>query len=338
MNTLPAILALILLICHPAHGNATFDLPKSATNSILIFKREDSGQGTGFVVRRSIAGKDRFFVYTNQHVIAGGKTIPKAFRPDGSEVTLGKLVTAVGYDLAVFALDAPEQNFLELQADVSKDIAVGQKLATPGNAGGGSTITMEYGKVVAIGPELVEIDAMIKGGNSGGPIIHENGKVIGIVAFFKQETADDPRIAKVQTLVVRRFGYRVDNVKAWETPEWNKFVGQGERFDKVEKRSKDFIELVNSGFNTWNGNEDIGKVMRNARKNLDNAKSEKEAYGDIARTYGTLKTLALADVDELSRDTTLYWWWKNNLKETRKLREHLNEAFDKQAREAKQKR
>lgn len=325
-------------IVRESDDDESFKVAKSATNSILVFKGEDGGQGTGFVVKRVLGGKDRFFVYTNQHVIAGGKTIPRAYRQDGSEITLGKLITAVDYDLAVFTLDSPEENFLEIQGDVSKEIAAGENLATPGNAGGGSTITMKYGKVVAIGPELVEIDALIKGGNSGGPIIHENGKVIGIVAFFKQETKDDPRIAKVQTLVVRRFGYRVDNVKSWETPDWKKFSAQGERFAKVEALSKDLIELVKSGFESWNGNEDIGKIMRTVRKNLDTAKSNKEAYGDIARAYTQLKVLALSDLDEISKDASLYWWWKHNLKDERKLREHLNEEFDNKAKEAKQKR
>lgn len=315
-----------------------FKISKNATNSILVFKGEDGGQGTGFVVRRKIKDTDRYFVYTNQHVIAGGKTVPKAYRSDGTEVKLGKLITAVDYDLAIFNLDAPEENFLELQDEVSKEISAGQKLATPGNAGGGSTITFKFGKVVAIGPELVEIDALIKGGNSGGPIIHENGKVIGIVAFFKQETKDDPRISGLQEVVVRRFGYRLDNVRAWETPDWKKFTAQGERFAKIEAMSKDLIELVKSGFTSWNGNEDIGRVMRTVRKNLNTAKDNREAYGDIARAYTQLKSLALADLDEFAKDPSLYWWWKHNMKDERKLREYLNEKFDQEAKEAKQKR
>jgi len=319
-------------------SSGPFEVSKNATNAILVFKGEETGQGTGFVVRREIDGKQRFFIYTNQHVIAGGANLPRAYRPDGSEVTLGRLITAVGYDLAIFALSEPEEYFLELQNDVSKEVSAGDKLATPGNAGGGSTITMKFGKVVAIGPELVEIDAMIKGGNSGGPIIHENGKVIGIVSYFRQETKDDPRIAKAQMLVVRRFGYRVDNIKSWETPDWKKFASQGKRVAEVTAFSKDLIELMETGFDSWNGNEEIGKVMQTVRKNLQNARSNREAYGDLARAYTSLKELTLKDIDFLSRDSSLYWWWKHTLKSERELRVHLNEQFDQQAKEATQKR
>jgi len=108
-----------------------FSIPKSATNSILVLQGQ-GGAGTGFVVRRNLDGKERFFVYTNQHVIAGAKNLPRALRPDGTTVQLGKLVTAVNFDLAIFMLDAPEANFLELQPDVAGQVDVGDRLRHPG--------------------------------------------------------------------------------------------------------------------------------------------------------------------------------------------------------------
>ncbi len=314
-----------------------FPISKQATNSILIMQGQ-SGAGTGFVVRRQLDGKDRFFVYTNQHVIAGAKSLPRAIRPDGSVVALGKLVTAVNYDLAIFMLDAPEENFLELQADVDATVNVGDPIATPGNSGGASTITFKYGQVVALGPQLVEIDALIKGGNSGGPIIHENGRVIGIVSYFTEESRDDPRIAGAQETVVRRFGYRLDNVQKWEVPDWRRFVEQGERFARVEARSSDLVTLVRSGFETWNGNEEIGRIMNGFRRGLENANSEKQALSDVSRAFGQLSEMAKTDVTSALSDPSLYWWWKRELLEQRQLRDALKTEFDRQATEAKQMR
>ncbi len=317
----------------------TFELPKQTVNSILVFKRDDGGQGTGFIVKREIAGKERFFVYTNQHVIAGCKTIPKAFRADGSAAPLGKLITAVNYDLAIFTLEAAEANFLEIQPEVDQKISVGEPIATPGNAGGASAITFKFGKVVAIGPELVEIDATIKGGNSGGPILLNNGRVIGIVSFFREETRDDARVSDAdKEKVVRRFGYRVDNVKSWETPDWKRFVTQGERVSRVESTSKDLMQLVNSRFKRWNGNEQIGKIMGSFGKNTDSARSQQEFYGDVSKTFTDLKKITLADLNSAEADPALYWWWKHSLIEERRLRKELDEAFEKQAAEARQKR
>jgi hypothetical protein len=323
----------------PAAGVTEFEIPKQAINSILVFKRDDGGQGTGFIVKRKVADKDRFFVYTNQHVIAGCKTVPKAQRADGSAVQLGKLVTAVNYDLAIFMLEGAEPNFIEIQNDVDKEIPVGEPIATPGNSGGASTIGFKYGKLIAIGPEIVEIDAMIKGGNSGGPVLLRNGRAIGIVSHFREETVDDARItdADKQT-IVRRFGYRVDNVKSWETPDWKRFVSQGERVGRVVSTSNDLHQLVNSRFERWNGNEEIGKIMGTFRKNLDSARSKKEAYGDVSKVFTELKKITMADLNSAASDPSLYWWWKHSLNEQREFRKNLDETFEKQAAEARQKR
>lgn len=322
-----------------AAGATGFDIPKQAINSILVFRRDDGGQGTGFIVKREVAGKERFFVYTNQHVIAGCKTIPKALRADGTAVPLGKLVTAVNYDIAIFMLEGAEPNYLEIQNNVDQQIQVGEPVGTPGNSGGASAITFKFGKVVAIGPELVEIDAMIKGGNSGGPILLRNGRVIGIVSYFRQETVDDARVADAErATVVRRFGYRVDNVKSWETPDWKRFVSQGERVGRVESTSKDLLQLVNSRFTSWNGNEQIGKIMGTFQKNVNSAKSQKEAYGDLSKVFTELKQITLTDLNSAEADPSLYWWWKHTLSEQRDFRKTLDAEFEKQAAEARQKR
>lgn len=307
-----------------------FPIPKQAVNSILVFKRDDGGQGTGFIVKRKVADKDRFFVYTNQHVIAGCKTIPRALRADGTVVRLGKLVTAVNYDLAIFMLEGEEPNFLEIQDAVDQEVPVGELIGTPGNSGGGAAITFKFGKVVAIGPEVVEIDAMIKGGNSGGPILLRNGRVIGIVAYFTEESVDDPRVTGAdKKRVVRRFGYRVDNVKSWETPDWKRFVMQGERVARVESTSNDLLQLVNSRFKSWNGNEQIGEIMGTFQKRVNSARSEKEAFGDLSKAFTELNKITMPDLNAAASDPALYWWWKHTLKEQRQLRESLDEAFKK---------
>lgn len=332
--------ALLLCAVPVAYGQVGgFEISKQATNAVLVMRRDDGGQGTGFIVKRQVNGKDRYFVYTNQHVLAGCKKLPKAFRADGSEVVLGKLVTAVNYDLAVFMLTAEETNFLEIEENVDQKVAVGAKIGAPGNAGGSSTIGYRFGQVVAIGPELVEIDAPIKGGNSGGPILLENGRVVGIVSFFKQETVDDPRLVGAgQQLMVRRFGYRVDNVKSWETPDWQRFVQQGERVARVESTSRDLLTLVDSGFSSWNGNERIGKIMGSFEKNVNAARNEKDAYGDVSKAFTDLKSMTLEDLNAVTSDRSLYWWWKHSLEAHKELRAKLDNAFEKRAAEARQKR
>jgi hypothetical protein len=272
-------------------------------------------------------------------VIAGCKTVPTALRADGSPVRLGKLVTAVNYDLAIFMIEGPEPNFLELQEEVDKNVPVGEPIGTPGNSGGAAAITFKYGNVVAIGPEVVEIDAMIKGGNSGGPILLGNGRVIGIVAYFTEETLDDARVKNAdKETIVRRFGFRVDNVKSWETPNWERFVMQGEKVARVQATSEDLLILVNSRFERWNGNEQIGEIMGQFRKNMNSARSQKEANGDISKVFTELNKITMADLNSAAADTSLYWWWKRTLEEQKEFRKSLNESFEKEAAEARQRR
>ena len=167
----------------------------------------------------------------------------------------------------------------------------------------------------------------------------ENGRVVGIVSFFKQETVDDPRLPGAENqLVVRRFGYRVDNIKSWETPDWQRFVQQGERVARVEATSRDLLVLVDSGFSSWNGNEQIGKIMGAFQKDVSAARSEKDAYGDVSKVFTELKQVAVADLNALTSDRSLYWWWKHSLEAHKDLRSKLDEAFAKRAAEAKQKR
>jgi hypothetical protein len=146
------------------------------------------------------------------------------------------------------------------------------------------------------------------------------------------------RLPPTQRLMVRRFGYGIANVKAWETPARDRFVEQGGRVAQVEAMSNDLQTLVQNGLNSWNGNEGIGKIMGFFQRNLSAARDRKDALGDISKTFKELKGVTLADLTSLTADRSLDWWWKHPLEKHKELRRSLDEAFDKQAAEANQKR
>src|SRR6185436_6708796 len=75
------------------------------------------------------------------------------------------------------------------------------------------------GRVLGVGPNLVEVSAEFMPGNSGSPIIHlKSGKVVGIASYasVKAFEAGAGRIA----VEVRRFGYRIDSVQSWQPVNW----------------------------------------------------------------------------------------------------------------------
>lgn len=99
---------------------------------------------------------------------------------------------------------------------MSKEAAIGDEVGVDGNSQGASVVTELKGKIVGLGPGLVEVDAPLVPGNSGSPILYvKSGKVIGITSYVKRREHDE--ISKDSGVAeVRRFGYRLDAIKTWQ--------------------------------------------------------------------------------------------------------------------------
>ena len=156
----------------------------------LFYDFIDEGAGSGIIVR------PEGYILTNAHVIERADDI-KVHLPSGA--TYNAEVTGRDYvtDLAVLKINAknlPVANF-----SGSSDLRVGDWVLTIGNAlalKGGPTVTLgiisALGRTVATqgGSKyygLIQTDAAINQGNSGGPLINLNGDVIGInTAILRQ--------------------------------------------------------------------------------------------------------------------------------------------------------
>jgi S1-C subfamily serine protease len=141
------------------------------------------GTGSGFVW-----DKDGHIV-TNYHVIhdASGAVIVLA---DGSSWR-GRLVGSYpAKDLAVLAIDAPSQLLQPIRIGSSADLAVGQMALAIGNPFGLDQ-TLTTGVVSALDREIestpgrvirnvIQTDAAVNPGNSGGPLLDSAGRLIGV--------------------------------------------------------------------------------------------------------------------------------------------------------------
>lgn len=139
------------------------------------------GWGSGVIV--SSDG----YVLTNTHVIDGGDSA-KVVLYDGSEHE-AKLV---GYDsqsdIAVIKIEAEGLTAAEFAS--SSDLSVGDSVAAIGNPlSPDLRLTMTRGIISALNREisyngtvmsLIQTDASINEGNSGGPLFNDRGQVIGI--------------------------------------------------------------------------------------------------------------------------------------------------------------
>lgn len=157
--------------------------------------RQAQSAGTGFIV--STDG----LILTNKHVVSDVNASYSVFASDGKEYKAQVKATDPNFDLAFLKIDAKGLTPVEL-AD-SEKIQVGEKVVAIGNALGQYQNTVTTGVVSAIGraieagdsstgsseslENMIQTDAAINSGNSGGPLINIDGQVIGINTAVDQQ-------------------------------------------------------------------------------------------------------------------------------------------------------
>lgn len=151
---------------------------EDAIKSVVTI-RTDVGQGTGFIINKE------GYVVTNAHVLSGGRTINVIDYKQNSI-----LAKFIGYDLNIdiALLKIPKKDY-RLELTNSDDVHIGEKVIAIGNPLG-LQFSVSQGIVSAVhrpGPNGIEAyiqtDAALNPGNSGGPLINKEGKVIGINNF-----------------------------------------------------------------------------------------------------------------------------------------------------------
>lgn len=178
------------------------------TTNIFGQTSETASSGTGFII------SEDGYIISNYHVVAGATKL-SVITADGGEYD----ATLVGYDetndISVLKINATNLPYVVMGS--SDALVAGDQVAAIGNPLGELTSTLTVGYISAkdrivntdgTAMNMLQTDAAINSGNSGGPLFNMRGEVIGITTSKYTGTS-----ASGATIEGIGFAIPIDDVK-----------------------------------------------------------------------------------------------------------------------------
>ena len=168
-----------------AYSQAVTSTVKQTGDAVIHLQarlgKKSGGTGSGFLI--SPDG----FAMTNSHVVHGADEI-RAQLPDGRESRAYLVGDDPDTDLAIVRIDLPDLHYLHFAS--AEKVTVGQVAIAIGNPLGldntvtagivsamGRTFPARTGRLI---DNVLQTDAALNPGNSGGPLLNTRGEVIGV--------------------------------------------------------------------------------------------------------------------------------------------------------------
>lgn len=230
--------------------NAVEVYQKANQAVVSIVAGKKSGSGT-------IISADGL-ILTNAHVVRNVSSVEVTLA-NGQKIT-GKVIGfgANGLDLAMIQIPQKNQLSVITRAKINT-VKVGQSIFAIGNPFGQFAGSLTTGIISRIDSEkgLIQTDAAINPGYSGGPLLNEQGELIGInTAIFAQKSSADPANIGISFAIsveqVEKFITEVREGKASRTAQ----IPQVSNPSKHQQALLTFereIQANPNNYKAWNG-------------------------------------------------------------------------------------
>jgi serine protease Do len=160
--------------------------------------QQPKGSGSGVIV------SPQGYIITNNHVVAGYASLEVIFA-DGSTVPADMIGTDSVTDLAVIKVNVSVPAVADLGA--SDQLQIGEAVIAIGSPLGDFKNTVTYGVISALGrtldtddgtsyEKMIQTDAAINEGNSGGPLVNLAGQVVGINTAIVRGNSNSSAVAE----------------------------------------------------------------------------------------------------------------------------------------------
>jgi putative serine protease PepD len=185
----------------PTSEAATQPVAQTSSPVAAVYQRVKDGvvevetsagaTGSGFVI------DEMGHIVTNQHVVDGAQSAVVRFS-DGTEVDADIVATDPSTDIAVLDVNRPSSRLTPLRFAGDGSLQVGNPVIAIGSPFGLEG-TLTTGVISALGREIespngftienaVQTDAALNSGNSGGPVLDPQGRVVGVAAQIRSQS------------------------------------------------------------------------------------------------------------------------------------------------------
>lgn len=179
---------------------------------------QSEGSGSGVII------DEKGFILTNYHVVSDADTIEVTLA-DGSTLPATMVGNDPANDLAVISITPPDDGLTAARLGDSDKVKVGDAAFALGNPFG-LEATFTEGVISAVGRRyspgtgtrdlrnMIQTDAAVNPGNSGGPLANCQGEVIGINTLLENPTGQSVNVGIAFAVSINTAKASLDDLKA----------------------------------------------------------------------------------------------------------------------------